>query len=159
MKTLRMIGMALFAVLMCVNFVACGSSDNEPGIDNVNIEGRWFVSYEEWYDYKLDGTPDMSYITYSEKYEYHEGDIWIFTQKGNGMYTLDRGDEVTLETIKKNTFKKGNDLFTIIKLSDKEMVIEWRDNYFTCFDASGKLIKNDEYHIGELEFGYYTLVR
>ena len=30
MKTLRMIGMALFAVLMCVNFVSCSSSDDDP---------------------------------------------------------------------------------------------------------------------------------
>ena len=29
MKTLRMIGMALFAVLMCVNFAACSNEENE----------------------------------------------------------------------------------------------------------------------------------
>lgn len=30
MKTFRMVGMALFAVLMCVNFAACGGSDDDP---------------------------------------------------------------------------------------------------------------------------------
>ena len=30
MKTFRFIGMAIFAVLICVNFVACSSSDDDP---------------------------------------------------------------------------------------------------------------------------------
>ena len=29
MKTFRMIGMALFAILMCVNFASCGNDDGE----------------------------------------------------------------------------------------------------------------------------------
>ena len=33
MKTLRFIGMALFAVLMCVNFASCSSSDDDPTED------------------------------------------------------------------------------------------------------------------------------
>jgi hypothetical protein len=34
MKTFRMIGMALFAVFMCVNFASCSSSDDEPKVDD-----------------------------------------------------------------------------------------------------------------------------
>ena len=30
MKTFRLIGMALLAVMMCVNFVSCGDDDEEP---------------------------------------------------------------------------------------------------------------------------------
>ena len=30
MKTLRFIGMALFAVLMCVNFTSCSNDQNTP---------------------------------------------------------------------------------------------------------------------------------
>ena len=34
MKTLRFIGMALFAILMCVNFAACSSGDEDPTNEN-----------------------------------------------------------------------------------------------------------------------------
>lgn len=34
MKTLRLIGMGLFAILMCVNFVACSSSDDDEPSEN-----------------------------------------------------------------------------------------------------------------------------
>ncbi|TGX98520.1 hypothetical protein [Bacteroides muris (ex Afrizal et al. 2022)] len=39
MKTLRFIGMALIAVIMCVNFVACSDDDDEE--TNATIEGTW----------------------------------------------------------------------------------------------------------------------
>lgn len=42
MKTLRFIGMALIAVIMCVNFVAC--SDDEEEEANAAIEGTWKYS-------------------------------------------------------------------------------------------------------------------
>lgn len=40
MKTLRFIGMALIAVIMCVNFVACSDDDEEA---NATIEGTWNI--------------------------------------------------------------------------------------------------------------------
>ena len=42
MKTLRFIGMALIAVIMCVNFVACSDDDEEEA--NAAIEGTWKYS-------------------------------------------------------------------------------------------------------------------
>ena len=36
MKTLRFLGMALFAVLVCVNFASCGGSDDENAESSVN---------------------------------------------------------------------------------------------------------------------------
>lgn len=36
MKTLRLIGMGLFAVLVCVNFASCGGSDDENAESSVN---------------------------------------------------------------------------------------------------------------------------
>ena len=153
-----MIGMALFAILMCVNFASCSSDDDEPDFKEAIFEGKWYVSYEEWYDYKSDGTPDLSDITYFKRYEYHKGDEWTFTKKSDGTYTLKRSEEVQLEQIKKNTFRRGDDLFVIIEVVENEMKIEWRDNYYDCFDVSGNLISS-EVDLDELEFGYYTLVR
>ena len=39
MKTLRFIGMAIVAVIMCVNFAACSDDDEEEA--NATIEGTW----------------------------------------------------------------------------------------------------------------------
>jgi uncharacterized lipoprotein YehR (DUF1307 family) len=39
MKTLRLIGMAIVAVIMCVNFAACSDDDEEEA--NATIEGTW----------------------------------------------------------------------------------------------------------------------
>lgn len=38
MKTLRLIGMAIIAVIMSVNFVAC---DDDEDSDNVSLIGKW----------------------------------------------------------------------------------------------------------------------
>lgn len=40
MKTFRLIGMALFAIMMCVNFTAC-SSDDEENFES-SLIGTWF---------------------------------------------------------------------------------------------------------------------
>jgi len=34
MKTFRLIGMALFAIMMCVNFTACSSDDDEENFES-----------------------------------------------------------------------------------------------------------------------------
>lgn len=65
MKTLRLIGVALFTVLMSVSFSACSSSDdeNEDGDNSYKslIIGKWRVSGESsmvatHVEYKKDGT-------------------------------------------------------------------------------------------------------
>lgn len=50
MKTLRLIGLALVAVMMSVNFAAC-SDDDEEGIDITQVEGTWGLVQDEGYEY------------------------------------------------------------------------------------------------------------
>lgn len=68
MKTFRMIGMALFAVLMCVNFAACSSSDDdEPEVDNesgVVTNGKKLIEIKEVDD---DGWFDVYSLSYDSK--------------------------------------------------------------------------------------------
>lgn len=49
MKTLRLIGMAIVAIMMSVNFAACGDDDEEE--DNrplaEKLIGHWVLTYEE----------------------------------------------------------------------------------------------------------------
>ena len=50
MKTLRLIGMAIIAVIMSVNFVACDDDDEDSNtIDTSSLEGTWgFVRSAGW---------------------------------------------------------------------------------------------------------------
>lgn len=45
MKTLRLIGMALLAVVLCVNFTACSDDDDEPVTGN--FEGTWGLTHSK----------------------------------------------------------------------------------------------------------------
>lgn len=58
MKTLRFIGMALVAIIMSVNFVACGDDDDDKSGDAANFIGKWKIEKtnyegetEEWDGY------------------------------------------------------------------------------------------------------------
>lgn len=41
MKAFRLIGMALFAIMMCANFTACSSDDDEENFES-SLIGTWF---------------------------------------------------------------------------------------------------------------------
>ena len=44
MKTLRFIGMAIIAVIMSVNFVACSSDDADENESNSSLVGTWIMT-------------------------------------------------------------------------------------------------------------------
>lgn len=44
MKTLRFIGMAIIAVIMSVNFVACSSDDDDENESNSPLVGTWMMT-------------------------------------------------------------------------------------------------------------------
>ena len=54
MKLLKFIGMLLIAMIMCVNFIACGDDENSEKLDLSLLEGTWYVTHEVYYDY-VDG--------------------------------------------------------------------------------------------------------
>lgn len=78
MKTFRLIGMALMAVLMCVNFAACSSSDDdeEKVPENFSIVGTWKMvngDMDQWtIIFREDGTGTDSWTDegYSDEYEF-----------------------------------------------------------------------------------------
>ncbi len=153
--------MAIFAVLMCVNLASCSSDDDEPQ-DNFSIEGKWYLSSEEWYSYNENGTPNLTDQTEYEEYPFHSNErIWIITKKGNQSYTLEEyGDVINLELIKGNTYKCDNDLLTFKSVASEKMMVEYIDHYFDFFDKEGNLINNDADEIVDyLELGYYTFTR
>ena len=52
MKTLRLIGMAIVAVIMSVNFTACSDDDDEGEGKSLSekLVGHWVLTYEEGYE-------------------------------------------------------------------------------------------------------------
>ena len=79
MKTLRMIGMALVAVLMCVNFASCSSSDDEDGdyvqteliVNGMPFMANAFCGYDAESGDRIDACSTYEYGTI--KHDYGEG--------------------------------------------------------------------------------------
>ena len=103
MKTLRMIGMALFAVLMCVNFVSC--NNEEVTSDEPNQEKYITVGLQCVGEY-LDITESpLSRSTGNYTYSFH-------VYSGNSLYAKGEfqsleGVTIKLQQDEKYTFKVG----------------------------------------------------
>lgn len=113
MKTFRFIGMALFAILMCVNFAACSSGDDEPEtneegvvtnekklVEMKMVEDGESITYTFSYDEKSRVTTvkivevDTDYDetdTYTVNYTWGDGIIMGSGSGTNEAYTLKDG--------------------------------------------------------------------
>lgn len=63
MKTLRLIGMTVLAVVMCMNFVSCGNDDDENPLFGtwVSVYTKNSVEYKEVETFNSDGTGSSAY--------------------------------------------------------------------------------------------------
>lgn len=98
MRTFRFIGMALFAILMCVNFTACSNDDDEGNFgSSKRLVGTWNTDFNwtdciNWvYIFNADGT----YTTKAGVYESQKG---RYTYK-NPILTLSGTDGTSIFTI------------------------------------------------------------
>ena len=107
MKTLRMFGMALLAILMCVNFASCSSDDDEEDAKTYAelIIGTWNLVDEDYsgsLTFRTDGTGTATEESWSDP----------FTWKLSGStisFTMDNEDgtkDVCEQTIKELTETK-----------------------------------------------------
>lgn len=149
MKTYRLIGMALFAVLMSVGFTACsGSDDDDNGGD---IEGTWYLKTEIWYAWK-NGQPDMQTITSQKSYaDYEKARVWVIKKDGenlNLVQTRKSGEPSTYTLEKKGTneYKKGSDRVVVKSVSAKQLVVDYYDGYYS---------EDENYK----EYGVYTFMK
>ena len=84
MKTFRFIGMALFAILMCVNLSSCSSSDDDPTEEKE--EGGVVVSGKKIT--KIVGTGVFKNVTYTFKYDDKLEGIWVPINDNKGFIQL-----------------------------------------------------------------------
>ena len=98
MKTFRFIGMAIIAVLLCVNFTACSNDDgDEP--KSSSIVGVWeYTSNNDGngtMTFKNDG--GLIWISDNDN-EIISGSNYTYTLKGNELKIVWNGDDYTLGT-------------------------------------------------------------
>lgn len=95
MKTLRFIGMALLAVVMCVNFIACSDDDDDNNSLPNSLAGTEWTGTDP-YDYIINVTvgtstckidvkaPDGSdYYTDTSSYTYDPSTGWVTAEYGS----------------------------------------------------------------------------
>lgn len=85
MKTLRLIGMAIVAVIMSVNFTACSDDDDEGEGKSLSekLVGHWVLTYEEGF-IKEENYPDYEWSHEpKDEYEY----FGHFTFRADGTYS------------------------------------------------------------------------
>ena len=103
MKVFRMIGMALVAVLMCVNFTACGGSDDDPTEESTTdlakaIIGIWVQDGDN--DIMVIKT-DKTVTWYQDETDYKNNEIsevmkWEFNGK-EWIYFYDEDGDLRFE--------------------------------------------------------------
>ena len=125
-----MIGMALFAVLMCVNFASCSSSDDEPETDdmdftvytstNLKINGLTF-----WYSTEYSGV---------NFYEYNNSFGFVFQdgKLSNGAYA-----GISLEELPQSTINSNKNIATDIRFQ-------------ACPNPDGGLVSDYKYTSGRI---------
>ena len=118
MKTFRLIYTGLCALLLCVNFAACSSDDDDEGSEYASlILGTWKYEKEDYietYTFYRNGT-----YFYSEEEWYNNS---RYSDDIDGTYQL-RGDKLTLVEDDGDT-----DQYIIVKLTGSKLILEYDDD-------------------------------
>ena len=92
--------MAVIAVIMSVNFVAC--SDDDEDIDTAQLEGTWGLTNDEGYEVYEgekeswnDQYDPANPISDCDNNQWHQNDTEKFTLDGNNLIPVDGGTEFT----------------------------------------------------------------
>lgn len=117
MKTIRIVGMALLSVLMCINFASCNSSDDDNSFKELII-GRWEqIENNKRIDhckvFSSDGTGNS--YTYGENHEWFEWSI-----NGNKLH-------MTFYNVGKESDGTSYE-YQIIKLDNQCLIYNYNDN-------------------------------
>ncbi|PWM81799.1 lipocalin family protein [Bacteroides faecis] len=85
MKTLRIIGMAVIAVIMSVNFAAC--SDDDEDIDVAQLEGTWGLTNDEGYEI-YEGERDSWNDQYDPSNPTDDCEKVVISKGADGIYSM-----------------------------------------------------------------------
>ena len=85
MRTLRLIGMAVIAVIMSVNFAAC--SDDDEDIDVAQLEGTWGLTNDEGYEI-YEGERDSWNDQYDPSNPTDDCEKVVISKGADGIYSM-----------------------------------------------------------------------
>ena len=128
MKTFRMIGMALFAVLMCVNFTACGSDEEEEEIVKKStfemLKGVWFSG---------NNSEDYPYFIVENGFCYFSPDHNIVSTADGEKYKFTFDENSNILTCYQFDFQDNHyfdfaDYFRVKTITTEKLVLEFLDD-------------------------------
>lgn len=135
MKTLRLLGMALIAVLVSVGSSSCSKSDddNGGGDTSASIEGIWYKMSVFEYELK-NGEPDFSKLVWSHDYS-GSNSSWIFgkTNDGYNVTSLGNGEvhEYSFVKVGNNEYNMDTaDKVVILSVSSNSLVLGIYENFY-----------------------------
>ena len=99
MKTFRFIGMALLAVVMCVNFTSCSNDDEEQG-ETYSVEGTWLMQSLKGYIETADNKEILD-----ESYPDLQESKLIITKVSNNKYRFEE------HTYNNGTWEEEDDIY------------------------------------------------
>lgn len=140
MKAFRFIGMALFAVLMCVNLASC-SSDDEPDNEEVDFTGHTST------EVKINGKT-FWYLTKSSGVNYFEWDNsfnFIFEGKTSEMWA-----EFYMEPLPQSNINSNKNIANYIRFTGNPNLgngVSGRYNY-----TNGRISIREENGIFKIQF-------
>lgn len=85
MRTLRIIGMAIVAIVMSVNFAACNDDDDD--IDVNQLEGTWGLTHAEGYYYE-EGEKESWDNPYDPENPTSDCEKVVISKGADGVYTM-----------------------------------------------------------------------
>lgn len=157
MKTLRLIGMALFAILMCVNFASCSNKENEIIQDGEKV----LVSLGFGGDYKISSFPlsrnagnnDLYYINIKDKNSYVYA-CGLFDNLNNISIELTKGETYSFSAVivkdGKNKLYNNNNLYSTA-LFQHELTNSFSKAKITPDTDAFILADEKEYYIANVE--------
>lgn len=101
MKTLRLIGMALFAIVLCVSFASCSDDDDEPQNPSDLIGTVWigtspYTGYEVEVNIKDDSKCIVTVYEPNSTTLYDQEECSYLYSETTGVFTCEYGgDEIT----------------------------------------------------------------
>ncbi len=82
MRNFKLIGMALLAIMLCMNFVSC--SDDDKDIDVISLEGTWGMTYCKYFDYRDNSLSEEEYNPYAPS---ENNEKWVIKKLGDNKYS------------------------------------------------------------------------
>ncbi|WP_298072874.1 hypothetical protein [uncultured Bacteroides sp.] len=139
MKTFRSLGMALLAVVMCVNLASCSSDDGEEesngGKSTIELlQGIWYDPYTDGYPYFIVEKDYCYFSDYPSAVYYEEKHKYTFNSKNNILtcyqYYEDDG-----------TYDDEPFYLRVKSISDTKLIMEFMDDDLQTVESTRDCVR------------------